>query len=84
MRNIALEKVKCRLMEYLAVVQLLALVAQEADIDHAEAQEVTLKKAIDEPASGANDSKNGHRALIKVDKILAPWGVPVPPSHKAH
>ena len=84
MRNIALEKVKRRLMEYLAVVQLLALVAQEADVDHAKAQEVTLKKAIDEPASGANESKNGHRALIKVDKILAPWGVPVPPSHKAH
>ena len=47
-------------MEYLAVVKLCALVAQEADVDHAEAQVVTIKKVIDEPPSDANECENGH------------------------
>ena len=69
---IILGKVNRRLMEYLAVIRPRALVAQEEDIDHAEAQEVTIKKSIDEPVSYANGCENGHRVLIKVGKILAP------------
>ena len=69
-------------MEYLALVRLRALIAQRAEVAQAEAQEVTLKKAIDEPASSANEpvnrSENAHRALIKGGKILAPPRVPVP------
>ena len=69
-------------MEYLALVRLRALIAQRAEVAQAEAQEVTLKKAIDEPASSAhetvNRSENAHRALIKGGKILAPPRVPVP------
>ena len=38
-----LEKVKRQLMEYLAVVQLCALIVQEAEVEQAKAQEVTLK-----------------------------------------
>ena len=72
MWTITLEKVKRRLVEYLAVVQLRDLVAQEADVDYAEAQEVTITKAIDEPVADANECENGHRVLIKVGKILAP------------
>lgn len=37
-----------------------------------------IKKAIDEPASDANESANVHRALIKEGKNLAPPRVPVP------
>lgn len=55
-------------MEYLAVVRLRALIAQEAKVEQAKAQEVevTLKKAFDESAAGANEinnqSENAHRA----------------------
>ena len=38
-----------RLMEYLAVVRLHALIAQEAEVEQAKVQEVTLKMPIDEP-----------------------------------
>ena len=69
---IILGKVNRRLIEYLAVIRPRALVAQEEDIDHAEAQEVTIKESIDEPVSYANGCENGHRVLIKVGKILAP------------
>jgi hypothetical protein len=52
-------------MEYLAVAQLRALIAQEAEVE--QAQGVTLKKAIDELAAGANEAENqgenAHRAL---------------------
>ena len=69
-------------MEYLAVVWLRALISQLAEVVQAEAQEVTLKKAINEPVSNANEtvnqSENAHRALIKVGKILAPPRVPDP------
>jgi hypothetical protein len=34
----------CRLMEYLAVVRLCALITQEAEVEKANVQEVTLKK----------------------------------------
>ena len=80
---IILGKVNRRLMEYLAVIRPRALVAQEEDIDHAEAQEVTIKKSIDEPVSYANGCENGHRVLIKVGKILAPPQVLVPPQSQS-
>ncbi|KAI9459929.1 ATP-dependent protease La [Lactarius psammicola] len=77
-----LEKVKRRLMEYLAVVRLRALIAQEAETEQAKAQEVTLKKAIDDPAAGASEAdsqkENACRALIKASEIPAPPRVPVP------
>ncbi|KAF8262462.1 Lon protease C-terminal proteolytic domain-containing protein [Lactarius quietus] len=79
-----LEKVKRRLMEYLAVVRLRALIAQEAEVEQAKAQEVTLKKAIDEPAAGAseNDTQNESacRALIKAGEMPGPPQLPVPVS----
>ena len=56
-------------MEHLAVVRLRALIAQEAEVEQAEAQEVTMiKKAIDAPTTDANECENGHRVLIKVGK----------------
>ncbi|KAH9027501.1 ATP-dependent protease La [Lactarius deliciosus] len=77
-----LEKVKRRLMEYLAVVRLRALIAQEAETEQAKAQEVTLKKVIDDPAAGANEAdgqkENACRALIKAGEIPALPQVPVP------
>ncbi|KAH9008059.1 ATP-dependent protease La [Lactarius hengduanensis] len=72
-----LEKVKRRLMEYLAVVRLRALIAQEAETEQAKAQEVTLKKVIDDPAAGAIEAdgqkENACTALIKAVPV------PVPP-----
>ena len=53
-----LEKVKRRLIEYLAVVRPRALIAQEAEVEQAKAQEVTLKKAVDEPAANASETDN--------------------------
>ncbi|KAH9039667.1 hypothetical protein EDB85DRAFT_266355, partial [Lactarius pseudohatsudake] len=77
-----LEKVKRRLMEYLAVVRLRALIAQEAETEQAKAQEVTLKKVIDDPAAGASEADgqkdNACRALIKAGEIPALPQVPVP------
>ncbi|KAH9022773.1 ATP-dependent protease La [Lactarius pseudohatsudake] len=76
-----LEKGKRRLMEYLAVVRLRALIAQEAEAEQAKAQEVTFKKVIDDPAVGANeaDSLKGSacKALIKAGEIPALPQVPV-------
>jgi hypothetical protein len=77
-----LVKVKRRLMEHLAVVRLRALIAQEAELELAKAQEVTLKKAIDEPGAGANEAEaqneNASMALVKASEIPAPPRVPVP------
>ncbi|KAH9177280.1 ATP-dependent protease La [Lactarius sanguifluus] len=77
-----LEKVKRRLMEYLAVVRLRALITQEAETEQAKAQEVTLKKVIDDPSAGANEAdgqkENACRALIKAGEIPALPQVPVP------
>ncbi|KAH9022784.1 ATP-dependent protease La [Lactarius pseudohatsudake] len=76
------EKVKRRLMEYLAVVRLRALIAQEAETVQEKAQEVTLKKVIDDPAPGAieadDQKENACRALIKAGEIPALPQVPVP------
>ncbi len=75
-------------MEYLAVVRLRALIAQEAEAEQAKAQEVILKKAIDDPAASASetDSKeNACRALIKAGDITTPPRIPVPvPSQPQH
>ena len=86
-----LEKVKRRLMEYLAAIRLRVLIAQEAKIEQAKVQEVTLKKAIDELAVGSNEidnqSENAHRTLIKAGEIPPPARVPVflhHPSRKAY
>ena len=82
-----LEKVKRRLIEYLAVVRLRALIAQEAEVEQAKAQEVTLKKAIDEPAANVsepdNQKENACRALIKAGEIPAPPQLPVPVSSQS-
>ena len=71
-------------MEYLAVVRLCAMITQEAEAEQAKAQEVTLKKAIDEPAVNAseadNQKENACRALIKAGEISAPPQLPVPVS----
>ena len=48
-RHFGLDKVKRRLIEYLVVVRLWALIAQEARVDQTKAQEVTLRKAFDVP-----------------------------------
>ena len=47
-------------MEYLAVVRPRAVIAQEAEVEQVEAQEVTLKKAIDEPGSRNLEDDTGH------------------------
>ena len=68
-------------MEYLAVVRLRALITQETEIEQAKAQEVTLKKAVDDPTAGEadNQKENACRALIKAGEIPAPpMPVPVP------
>ena len=70
-----LEKAKPHLMEYLAVVRLHASIAQEAEVEHAKAQEVALKKAIDKPAANASEP-----AFIKVGEISAPPQLSVPVS----
>jgi hypothetical protein len=77
-------------MEYLAVVRLCALIAQEAEVEQAKAQEVMLKKAINKRGTGTNEAENQNKnmstALIKVGEIPAPPQVPVlhHPSHKAY
>ncbi|KAH9011196.1 ATP-dependent protease La [Lactarius hengduanensis] len=71
--------VKRRLMEYLAVVRLRA---PEAETEQAKAQEVTLKKVIDDPAAGASEAdgqkENACRSLINAGEIPALPQVPVP------
>jgi ATP-dependent Lon protease len=51
------EKVKHRLMEYLAVVRLRALIAQEAEVEQASAQGAMPKKTIDEPAAETDNQQ---------------------------
>ena len=68
-------------MEYLAVVRLRTLIAQEAEVEQAKVRELTLKKAIHEPVATANEidnqSENAHRALIKAGEIPALPRMPV-------
>ena len=62
-------------MEYLVVVRLCALIAQEAETEQSKAQGVTLKKAINDLAAGAseadNQKENAWRALIKTGELPA-------------
>jgi len=78
--HFGLDKVKRRLIEYLAIVRLRALIAQEAEVEQAKAQEVTLKKAIEAPAAGdeqkENDQARRGGALVKAGEI--PMLIPSP------
>lgn len=64
--------------EYLAVVRLRALIAQEAGVEQAKAQEVTLKRAIEGPSSTSvaagdelKEKDNACRALVKAGEITS-------------
>jgi ATP-dependent Lon protease len=63
-----LDKIKRRLIEYLAVVRLRALIAQEAEMEQAKVQEVTLKRAIEDSAAASDERKEqdkSRKALVK-------------------
>jgi len=60
--HFGLDKVKRRLTEYLPVVRLRALIAQDAEMEQTKAQEVTLKKAIEGPSAGDGQKENELRA----------------------
>jgi hypothetical protein len=72
--------VKRRLIEYLAIVRLRALIAQEAEVEQAKAQEVTLKKAIEAPAAGDEQKEKDQAprggALVKAGEF--PMLIPSP------
>ena len=76
--HFGLDKVKRRLIEYLAVVRLRALIAQEAEMEQTKAQEVTLKKAIEGPSAADGQKEKERRALVKGGEI--PMLVPAPTS----
>ena len=73
--HFGLDKVKRRSLEYLAVVRLRTMIAQEAEAEQAKAHEVTLKKAIEDPAAAASEgdkqkeNESAYKALIKVGNI---------------
>ncbi|KAI0246609.1 P-loop containing nucleoside triphosphate hydrolase protein [Lactifluus subvellereus] len=72
--HFGLDKVKRRSLEYLAVVRLRTMIAQEAEAEQAKAHEVTLKKTMEDPAVGASaddkrEKESAYRALIKVGDI---------------
>ncbi|KAI0298983.1 Lon protease C-terminal proteolytic domain-containing protein [Multifurca ochricompacta] len=75
--HFGLDKVKRRLIEYLAVVRLRALIVQEAEAEQAKAQEVTLKKSIEDSATATDaedkekEPENACRALVKASEIPA-------------
>ena len=75
-----LEKFERRSMEYLAVVGLCALIAQETEVKQVKAQEVTLERAIDGPRSGASQSDNQKENTCRPSSKQAPPRVPVPVS----
>jgi ATP-dependent Lon protease len=56
--HFGLDKVKRRLTEYLAVVRLRALIAQEVEVEQVKAQEVVLKDAVE-------DQKDKDKALVR-------------------
>jgi hypothetical protein len=60
-----LEKVKRRLMEYIAVLRLRTLISQEAEVEQAKAQQVTLKKVIDDSTAGAGEADNQKEERIQ-------------------
>ena len=71
-----LEKVKRRSMVYFTIVQLRALITQEAEVKQAKAQEVTFKKGINEPPANVSEAdiqkENVCWAHIKMGKFPAP------------
>ncbi|KAI0270715.1 Lon protease C-terminal proteolytic domain-containing protein [Gloeopeniophorella convolvens] len=91
--HFGLDQVKRRLIEYLAVVRLRAMLAQEAEAEQAKAQEVVLKDAVGAPAlaaapgadrAAAAAHENACRALVKAGEIPPPPpapGLPVPVPH---
>ena len=73
--HFGLDKVKRRSLEYLAVVRLRTMIAQEVEAEQAKAHEVTLKKTIQDPAPGASAEKeSAYGALIKVGDIPSTEG----------
>ena len=77
-------------MEYLALVRLRALIAQRAEVAQAEAQEVTLKKAIEsllrvlmKPLIGARTrtgpSSREAKSWLRLECLFL-----IPLNHKAH
>jgi ATP-dependent Lon protease len=67
-----LDKIKRRLIEYLAVVRLRALIAQEAEMEQAKVQEVTLKRAMEDSAAAGDERKEkdkSRKALVKAGDI---------------
>lgn len=67
-----LDRIKRRLIEYLAVVRLRALIVQEAEMEQDKVQEATLKRAIED--SAANDerkeSDKSRKALVKIPMLV--------------
>jgi len=86
--HFGLDKVKRRLIEYLAVVRLRALIAQEAEAAQAKAQEVPLKNGAEDPAASASagheqKEKGGAAggALVRAGDIPSPRIlIPSPPT----
>ena len=66
--HFGLDKVKRRLIEYLAVVRLRALIAQEAEMVQAKAQEITLKDDIEDQ----KDKDKVSNALVRAGEIPSP------------
>ena len=70
------------MLQDLTVVRLRAQMAQEAETEQAKLPEVTLKKAIDGPATNGseaeNQEENACKALTTTGEIPAPPRVPVP------
>ena len=60
--------------------RLRALISQEEEVEQAKAQELTLKKVIEDPTAGEvnNREESACKALIKAGEIPAPRRVPVP------
>jgi ATP-dependent Lon protease len=84
--HFGLDKVKRRTIEYLAVVRLRALIAQEAEAEQAKVHEVALKNTSEDPAAdaGAGDNQkekeNAYKALIKAGEMPPPQMRPNPAS----
>ncbi|KAH9990850.1 Lon protease C-terminal proteolytic domain-containing protein [Russula vinacea] len=68
--HFGLDKVKRRLTEYLAVVRLRALIAQETEMEQAKAQEVALKDAIEDQKD--KDDGKASKALVGVGEFPSP------------
>ena len=68
--HFGLDKVKRRLTEYLAVVRLRALIAQETEMEQAKAQEVALKDAIEDQKD--KDDGKASKVLVGVGEFPSP------------